>query len=690
MKTGLDHEEVQTMNEKKYFYGILKAELKQNLEKWLRNPFWREYYETAPSDLCRLVISVEFWESEYDSDTAADAIKNLEKSLSLEDWKHLYRYCGNNPRKEYLHDRIMDLKLQDQFELLTEIRIHPDRYEPLVDHAEWHHEGRTEAGDVNIGWNIGLLEGNRPWFGECWAREGITMLTYFISTGGMENYTPEQLQRMLEVPGIIRFTDPEDDNLPTVRKITDGKGNEFFSVNFLVGVDEEEAHVTRDSGIVYPFRELNRFNEKVFPVRQEEILEQERERERIAHPLYPCHLYGIEDGKKAYEAMDTEFVKGYGGRLYLEDGTVLHDNYPRDRDEGKRFLTRCKICGGLMLTQSSMEDCPYWDDPDLYFRDCIPVATVEEADLLNILWDEEELVKSPFRHLQRDDMRKQWTKGKDPVPYDPEELKQMIREKYSGLKKKQKEMLEKLIGEAGTKTEDVFPTPEEELLLGNEYNDRGWELQTGENPDLKKAATWYDKAAALGNTTAMINLGNIYEERGEPRIAYEWYMNAAHSGDNTGWFNMARMFFHGEGVNRNYEMAYRFFRELYEKGYPGVSLYMGLYAENGFLEEPDYEAAAGYYRQGIEEGDEYCPVNLGRMYCEGIGVPEDLQKGFELYMLGWERGDALAATNIGYCYEVGQGVRKNRRKAIEYYTRAAEAGEEHAIEALKRLEEEKR
>ena len=97
----------------------------------------------------------------------------------------------------------------------------------------------------------------------------------------------------------------------------------------------------------------------------------------------------------------------------------------------------------------------------------------------------------------------------------------------------------------------------------------------------------------------------------------------------------------------------------------------------------------GYYRQGIEEGDEYCPVNLGRMYCEGIGVPEDLQKGFELYMLGWERGDALAATNIGYCYEVGQGVRKNRRKAIEYYTRAAEAGEEHAIEALKRLEEEK-
>ncbi len=141
-------------------------------------------------------------------------------------------------------------------------------------------------------------------------------------------------------------------------------------------------------------------------------------------------------------------------------------------------------------------------------------------------------------------------------------------------------------------------------------------------------------------------------------------------------------------VSQFIRRPYEYFRKLYEMGHPGVSLYMGLYAENGFLEEPDYEAAVRYYEQGIGEGDEYCPVNLGRMYCTGTGVPVNLKKGFELYVLGWERGDVLAATNIGYCYEVGQGVRKNREKAIEYYTTAAEMGEEHAIEALKRLEEE--
>ena len=167
---------------------------------------------------------------------------------------------------------------------------------------------------------------------------------------------------------------------------------------------------------------------------------------------FPCHIYEIKDAKEAFDAIDAAGVKGYGEQTSLEDGTVLHDNYRKYHERGGRYLARCNVCGCLMLTQSSMMECPYWDDPDLYFRDHIPVATVEEADLLNILWDEEELKKNSCRHLQRDDMRKLWTDGKEPVPYDPESLKRKIRMKYAGLNKKQKAMLEKLISEAGKET----------------------------------------------------------------------------------------------------------------------------------------------------------------------------------------------------------------------------------------------
>ena len=49
-------------------------------------------------------------------------------------------------------------------------------------------------------------------------------------------------------------------------------------------------------------------------------------------------------------------------------------------------------------------------------------------------------------------------------------------------------MLYKMMDEAGKKLKGDEPlAPEDEIALGNEYNNRGWELQTGENPDIEGA-----------------------------------------------------------------------------------------------------------------------------------------------------------------------------------------------------------
>lgn len=254
-------EEEKEEKEKDFRPGIPEKAFLENLDEWLENPAWKEYFDTAPSDACRTEIALEFWYSEHESDAAVAALEEWEEELSLEDWQHLYRYCGNNPRKEKIHDRIMDIKLEDEYGLLMDIREHPEKYYPLVDHAEWHHEGRTECGDVNIGWNIGLLENNRPWFGECWAWEGITMLTYFISTKDMEGKTPEELRQLLEDTGLIRFRDPENKRETGVKTFTDGNGNEFYSINIAVGC-EDETYITNDTGIIHAFKDLNRFNER--------------------------------------------------------------------------------------------------------------------------------------------------------------------------------------------------------------------------------------------------------------------------------------------------------------------------------------------------------------------------------------------------------------------------------------------
>ncbi len=43
---------------------------------------------------------------------------------------------------------------------------------------------------MNVGWNHGLLDGNRPYFMESWAADWITMPTIFISCIGLETRMP--------------------------------------------------------------------------------------------------------------------------------------------------------------------------------------------------------------------------------------------------------------------------------------------------------------------------------------------------------------------------------------------------------------------------------------------------------------------------------------------------------------------
>lgn len=148
--------------------------------------------------------------------------------------------------------------------LLAEIRENPDRFLPMADHA-WKvfpavDEGENWYDDPqrNIGWDAGLLEGNRPYFMECWAMCGVTMLTYFVSAEGIGDMTKEALAGMLQDAGLFRILDPENPRT-AVMEFTDGSGNKFLSVNITAG-NEEDTYVS--GGRMFSFASLNRFNSK--------------------------------------------------------------------------------------------------------------------------------------------------------------------------------------------------------------------------------------------------------------------------------------------------------------------------------------------------------------------------------------------------------------------------------------------
>ena len=95
----------------------------------------------------------------------------------------------------------------------------------------------AEDPGFDIGCDEGFLRDGRPYRVECWAEEGVTMLTYFFSTRGLETYANEQFASLLEAEGLVHFLDER--RRVSAMPVTDAAGNDMWSVNVVVGAEDE-------------------------------------------------------------------------------------------------------------------------------------------------------------------------------------------------------------------------------------------------------------------------------------------------------------------------------------------------------------------------------------------------------------------------------------------------------------------
>ena len=64
--------------------------VRENLDEWLKNPSWKEYYDAAPSQKCRNYIKMDFYASETEEEEAFEELDRLLKELGDYDLKYLY------------------------------------------------------------------------------------------------------------------------------------------------------------------------------------------------------------------------------------------------------------------------------------------------------------------------------------------------------------------------------------------------------------------------------------------------------------------------------------------------------------------------------------------------------------------------------------------------------------------------
>jgi TPR repeat protein len=153
----------------------------------------------------------------------------------------------------------------------------------------------------------------------------------------------------------------------------------------------------------------------------------------------------------------------------------------------------------------------------------------------------------------------------------------------------------------------------------------------GREPDEAKGVVWLKKAVALGDTNAMVELGNLYlfgiEARPPDTVeAAKLYARAARLGDPNGMFNMAVMHRGGHGMPENPRLARAWYLRSGEAGSAIGAFGAGVALLQGYGGRSDSRGGVLWLRRAIEMGSPEAMNELGRLHAEGSLVAADPDK----------------------------------------------------------------
>jgi TPR repeat protein len=188
----------------------------------------------------------------------------------------------------------------------------------------------------------------------------------------------------------------------------------------------------------------------------------------------------------------------------------------------------------------------------------------------------------------------------------------------------------------------------------------------------------YRQAAEQGDANSQYDLAMMYY-RGQGvaqdyKQAFKWFAKAAEQGLAEAQNNLGLMYSEGKGVTRDYQKTFEWYTKAAAQGLPDAQNNLGTVYRTGKGVARDYKQAVNWYRQAAEQGHAEAQNNLGSMYNNGLGVARDYRQAFEWYKKAAEQGNALAQSNLGQMYDTGHGVSQDHKQAFEWFRKSAQQG----------------
>ncbi|MDG1287756.1 MAG: hypothetical protein P8P30_09380 [Rickettsiales bacterium] len=171
----------------------------------------------------------------------------------------------------------------------------------------------------------------------------------------------------------------------------------------------------------------------------------------------------------------------------------------------------------------------------------------------------------------------------------------------------------------------------------------------GEKPNFKLAAHWFKISAQQGNADAAIILADMYT-----------------NGDVTPPTPTA--------TKEMYAYGYRLLKSEAEKGRPSAATRLGLMFFHGQGVEPDANLAIKWLQRGVELGSPQAKLALGRLTIWNSTPGYTSEQALEMLHDAAEGGLGSAWLYIGLAYSGAFGGRINHPRAVEAFRMAHESG----------------
>jgi TPR repeat protein len=120
-----------------------------------------------------------------------------------------------------------------------------------------------------------------------------------------------------------------------------------------------------------------------------------------------------------------------------------------------------------------------------------------------------------------------------------------------------------------------------------------------------------------------------------------------------------------------YQTAMRLARPLAEQGDARAQSLLGLLYYHGQGVQKDFTAAATWFRKAAEQGDATAQSHLGIIFFQGQGVPQDKTQAMTWFRRAANQGDAQAQYNLGLSYIEGEGEPVDNVRAHMWFNLAA-------------------